>query len=307
MFPIALTLFAMGSIGAMQGVAGGPQVVSVAQGQTYEGWKGCWVLSNDTVDIVVVPQIGRIMRYGYLNGRNMFWNNPDVQGQAPDYKGKTWQNFGGDKVWIAPQGYWNWPPDKSIDPGYYSVQAIPNGIRLVGRPSSSSNAQITREITLAPHGAEVSITNILSNRGETRPISVWEVAQMDDPDRVYLRSAITSYQPLGWTGFGDNHVDPDMMDVKSGEIWLTRSKTIQRKFGSTTPEGELRSVKGSTMFHFKQEVSKFATYPDQNSAQEVFLSADPYPYVELEQLGQLQKLDTRQVLIQKVTWSLTNG
>jgi hypothetical protein len=98
-----------------------------------------------------------------------------------------------------------------------------------------------------------------------------------------------------------------MMDVKSGEIWLTRSKTIQRKFGSTTPEGELRSVKGSTMFHFKQEVSKFATYPDQNSAQEVFLSADPYPYVELEQLGQLQKLDTRQVLIQKVTWSLTNG
>src|ERR1043165_8928211 len=83
----------------------------------YHGWKNCAVLSNGKFEVIYVPQIGRIMRYGRIGGPNMLWENPKYFGKTVDLKnpGKDWTNFGGDKLWSAPQDRWGWPPDPRID------------------------------------------------------------------------------------------------------------------------------------------------------------------------------------------------
>src|SRR5690349_6289708 len=70
----------------------------------YHGWKGAYRLSNQTVELLFVPQIGRILRYGYIDGPNILCENAALQGKAPDpaHPGKDWVNYGGDKLWPAP-------------------------------------------------------------------------------------------------------------------------------------------------------------------------------------------------------------
>src|SRR3982750_3663343 len=81
----------------------------------YQGWPEAYRLSNGTVDVVVVPAIGRIMRYGPVGRQNLLWKTPRPAGK-PASPGKEWANFGGDKVWPWPQDDWPqragraWPP-----------------------------------------------------------------------------------------------------------------------------------------------------------------------------------------------------
>src|SRR5262245_9959440 len=66
----------------------------------FQGWEGAYQLSNGTVEVVFVPQIGRIMRYGFVGGPNALWVNPTLQGKTTDFSQpiKDWNNYGGDKV-----------------------------------------------------------------------------------------------------------------------------------------------------------------------------------------------------------------
>src|SRR5438105_716976 len=59
--------------------AGPPAGVAVER-VDYHGWPGCFRLTNGTVDVVVVPQIGRVMRYGPVGGPNLLWENPALPG-----------------------------------------------------------------------------------------------------------------------------------------------------------------------------------------------------------------------------------
>ena len=71
-------------------------------------WKGP-VLKNDLIEVTVVPQIGgRIIQYK-LGEYGFFWVNPDLVNSTPPVSGlgsdDSWLNYGGDKLWPAPQGW----------------------------------------------------------------------------------------------------------------------------------------------------------------------------------------------------------
>src|SRR5436305_1962851 len=75
----------------------GPAGVAVER-VDYRGWPGCFRLTNGTVEVVVVPQVGRAMRYGPAGGPNLLWENPALAGRDPDPSTAptaTWANFGG--------------------------------------------------------------------------------------------------------------------------------------------------------------------------------------------------------------------
>src|SRR5579862_9449152 len=94
----------------------------------YNGWSGAYRLTNGAAELIFVPQIGRIMRYGYVDGPNILWNNPAMAGKAADADdaAKNWPNFGGDKLWPAPQERWPWPPDPILDHAPQTVKVLPN-------------------------------------------------------------------------------------------------------------------------------------------------------------------------------------
>src|ERR1051325_5584720 len=107
----------------------------------YRGWQGSYRMTNGTVDLVFVPQIGRIMRYGYVDGPNVLWENAALAGKTTDFSQPVtdWQNYGGDKVWPAPQSVWGWPPDATFESAPHTVQVLKNGHLLVESPLSQKH------------------------------------------------------------------------------------------------------------------------------------------------------------------------
>jgi len=266
----------------------------------YRGWKGCAKLTNDSVELIVVPQIGRIMHFGYKGKENLLWVNEALFGTAPQ---KGYLNWGGDKVWWAPQAEWKWPPDAGLDGSPYEMTVTKTLVRLRSPLGRLHPIRLTREITLAPFGPEARITNALENRGAAKSLSVWQVTQVNDPSEVILPIASTGKMPSGFNVQIGDKLDPQFHVRKPDALYIKRSTEKAFKFGAKGT-GEISAKIGSVIFTSRSETVRRATYPDGDAAQEVFTSPDPSKYVELEHLSPLIKMEPRQVAIQKVTWRL---
>ena len=153
-------------------------------------------LSNGTVNLVVVPSIGgRIMRYGYVGGTNLLWNNPGIA-KLPTTR-PAYFNYGGDKAWPWPQDEWplligrSFPPPPECDQAMFKSRLIgSHGVRLESPPIPSHGARLVREITLEPSGTRVTIVTRLELASADRPppsIAAWSVTQVSGNANLYAR------------------------------------------------------------------------------------------------------------------------
>lgn len=88
----------------------------------YHGWKNCLIMKNSEAEVIIVPEVGRVMQFRFAGEEDgVFWENRALDGKSPDPKSKEWGNFGGDKTWPSPQGDWPkvtdraWPPPPAFD------------------------------------------------------------------------------------------------------------------------------------------------------------------------------------------------
>jgi hypothetical protein len=183
------------ALNLLVGCAGPVRVEPVS----YQGWRDAYRLSNGTVDVVIAPGIGRIMRYGYIDGENLLWENPALAGRYTSTQPDKWGNFGGDKVLPWPQTDWtkrfgkDWPPPSDIDPLRYEVQVLPdNGLLLVSGLVRSFGFRVVREIHLAESGTLLTVTTRFEQivpAEERYPVAVWSVTQWRGPDFILAQSA----------------------------------------------------------------------------------------------------------------------
>src|SRR5579864_5038025 len=67
----------------------------------YRGWPNCYRISNGEIELVVTTDVGpRIIRYGFVGGRNVFKEFEDQMGKSGE---STWQARGGHRLWISPE------------------------------------------------------------------------------------------------------------------------------------------------------------------------------------------------------------
>ena len=140
---------------------------------TYRGWQG-YVLEDDVVFRHVVPDIGgRVIQYA-LGEREFFWVNPVLAsksspetGLAPD---GSWWNYGGDKLWPAPQGWdndqqWPGPPDAVLDGQPYRAETDLDhaAIRLTSRDDPRCGIRFSRLVRLHPRSTRVSVEATMTN------------------------------------------------------------------------------------------------------------------------------------------------
>jgi len=157
---------------------------------TFGVFDQAYTLSNGTVDVVIVPQIGRVMRYGYVGGPNELWNNPlaKFDGDKPT----DWINWGGDKAWVWPQEGWRrflpgkqaWPPPMDL-PGVRHIVTYSSPLRLrtVSTLIKEFGFYIVRDYTLAPSGTELRVLSTMMPAADTdvaslKGLAPWTVAQL---------------------------------------------------------------------------------------------------------------------------------
>ena len=201
---LVLLLFSVPGFGCKSSQIGGDEV-EVAELNDLD-FPDAIRLSNGTVNLVVVPSIGgRIMRYGYVGGPNLLWNNPKAVDVArerdrddpPTTRAAAHVNYGGDKAWPWPQDQWplligrTYPPPAEADQAAYKSRLVGSlGVRLESPPIPSHGAKIVREIRLQPSGTRVTIVTRLQQTTADRPppeLAAWSVTQIVGDSRVYAR------------------------------------------------------------------------------------------------------------------------
>jgi hypothetical protein len=273
----------------------------------YQGWQGSYRLTNGTVELVFVPQIGRVMRYGYVGEANLLWENPTLLGKTtPANAGGEWINYGGDKLWPAPQKVWGWPPDPVMDSGLQKVTVLPDKrLKIEGAISPKHRLQFVRVIRMDAEGTGVTFENRLLNTSEKRAQwSVWQVTQVETPDKIRLPLYTQGKFSKGYYVFQGADPVAGRLQTTADEVHLTRDTQRSAKIGGDSPQGWIRAEKGNTLFETSMKMLNGKPYPDDGCGLEIYTNPDPLPYIEMELLGPLVDLKPRQTATLTTRWSL---
>jgi hypothetical protein len=287
------------------------------------------------VDATVVPALGgRVLSLAH-RGVPLLWRNPDLVDdelnllvELADPRSlsdfSTWQNWGGDKSWVAPQGWehddqWHGPPDRVFDAGEFEV--ISRSDQSLGMRSAFdpvTGVRMTRSVTVAAHGMHVKTT--LRNESErARRWAAWEVAQLPVHETdlrspgagVFVRTR-RGREPVSLFALRGEL----STQVEGGVLRMPFTRAIGKLgFPGCTGAAEVRHAEGPGL-RMTFRVSRYERYPDESPAQvwmqtpfdepleELGGFAATASLVELEATSPLRSLEPGASVSLDVVWSV---
>lgn len=254
----------------------------------YCGWPGSYVLRNAYAEVVVVPSIGRVMRFAYRGEESVFWENPMLLGKpTPALPWATPGSFGGDKTWPAPQSHWDWPPPPAFDSLPCVAHIEGQSIVLTTPIDPRFGIRAIRRVVLDPFEPVLRITTTYEKlEGPPVDLSVWVISQFRDPVGVYFRIPKDTRFPLGYNNQWG--IPTNQVSTTGSLLRMVRSRTSSHKIGSDATT--LLWVGRDHMCLVETDRPQGYPYPDNHSSVEVYTNPDPAAYVELETLGPLQSM-----------------
>lgn len=269
-----------------------------------------WKFTDGKTEAIIVPQIGRIMRFSKVGGPNLLWNSPTAQGI--DW---GWKNYGGDKSWLAPQTSWPafhgkaWPPDPAHDGQAHSAEVLTGGKVQMTSPLSVSGIRFIRTMYFDPNGEFVIEQTAKKEKGPLVRASIWSITQTAPGEAVFLPMNPQSPYKHGYFKLGkvsETHqteaVTPNLLRV------VPASADGGSKIGLDAPVSALASVRDGVAFVQKSALPQ-GQYPDGADGAgfpvELYINGDPKTfYYELELLGPLQNFVAGSKWTHTVRWSL---
>ena len=284
---------------------------------TYNGWQESYELNNGLVKVIVVPAIGRIMYYDFVDGDNILWDDPSLYGKTLPYgqpyteNGQvTWANFGGDKVWPTEQSQFpaingrGWPPDHWFDGGAHKAEEIANGVKIRSQVSNYCGGQSIREIALDPESSQLSIRQTIkkikrAQKSSLEPIdfTIWNVTQIRSP-----RMAIFNLNPSSAL---DNKIylwqqaAAANLSISGNIATFVPDRQNSQKAGADSDHWLAAIVDNVVIGEFFRLQS--GTYPDGGLSAEVYTSPQ---YTELELLSPFEELRVGESMQFDISWRL---
>ncbi|MCY3023763.1 MAG: hypothetical protein NTW87_32690, partial [Planctomycetota bacterium] len=160
----------------------------------FMGWKGACRISNKACELVVVPQISRVLHFSPKGGQNLLWINGALAGKTVPSDDRQWHNFGGDKVWPTAQTLWQkytgragWPPPYPFDCGVGTVEPIPSGVRLTTPKDPQFGAVCVREFVMDAQRPLVQVRQRYEKSdGAPAEMTLWTITQVRKPEFALL-------------------------------------------------------------------------------------------------------------------------
>lgn len=279
-------------------------------------------IRNADTRVVVVPEVGRILFYGFADGANVLYEDPSLFGRTLPAPGQffeedrtpVWLNFGGDKVWPTEQSQWpetngiGWPPDPWFDGGAQSARLLPDGVEMTSEVSGFNGARITRSIRLAAEGTRLSIGQRIEKvrkglKAAAEPVSftMWSVTQIRPPEQVLLPLRTGSPYPGRWHDYRlDNRDCANEVEVLGDVAAFCPISGPPQKIG-VDADPWLAGIVGDALIVQRFRRESGAVYPDGGLCATVF--ACPH-YVELELMSPLRPLALGESMKFDIAWEL---
>jgi hypothetical protein len=245
----------------------------------YRGWHGCYRMSNGTAEVVIVPQIARIMQYGPAGGDGLLFVNapltPEVAGPGEP---KFYPNYGGHKLWVAPQKVWSWPPHPELDRGPCRVEVLPDGaLRMTGTPSAQAGVRFDRVLRLDREGTRLQIEQTMTNVSAA-PVTwaIWDVTQVAADG-----TAVVPLGPDAKARFGDGEPAAAEWKLVQDAYLVGAPDKAQKLFAPGAP-GWIAYRKGERLLLKSFQVPAAAP-PQPETPREAWVGTDGF--MELEFVG----------------------
>lgn len=162
----------------------------------YRGWKA-YKLSNGIINLYVAPEIGGRAIQLQLGDKELFFVNKDLAGQVlPESQNNLkagWANYGGDKVWPAPEGWMSdseWPsiPYYILDGSRFESEVVKESpdevaVRVSSPGDPRTGVQFIRTYHVYAGTTRVKVEQVMRNisRREIR-WGIWHLIQNDGAD-----------------------------------------------------------------------------------------------------------------------------
>ena len=266
-------------------------------------------LDNGTIKLGVSPSVGRITWFGFSDGENVLWVNPETMNIPPGTNPDTWINYGGDKVWNGPQALWpyflphgnDWPPAAEHDGQAWTVEAEgPLQVTLSSGTSDTLGIQIHREIVL--HDNAVRITNRLEKVGRSyAPVQPWTITQVQAPASVALSNESNmGGAPCVFYKGSETAFAGELRSESGFLVWTDRDAPRGKKLGTMGPWIAALMPDQRTVFTQFHSVRDSGAYPERASLQ--LYVGDGYS--ELELLGPMESLAVGESATLASTWTI---
>jgi Domain of unknown function (DUF4380) len=199
--------------------------------ENYLGWTAVR-LANGILELLVVPEIGGRVIQLRIGGSDLLYVNRRHAGRV--YRSEEnnfdagWKNYGGSKVWPAPQGWssdaeWPGPPDPVLDGGIYSCQVLEESqqtaaVHLESPPDEYTGLTFSRAIRIFQDSATVEVRHAMRNTS-ARPVrwSIWQVTQLAANSNVAVFVPARAYrQMFGDRPYNDINFDPELKLCRLG-------------------------------------------------------------------------------------------
>ncbi|MBE7041359.1 MAG: hypothetical protein E7400_05275 [Ruminococcaceae bacterium] len=278
----------------------------------YDGYGKCLEISNGIVRVVVTTDFGpRIIRYSFIDGENMFYENKDrsfgASGEDFDKaygEGSAWYIYGGHRLWtspeIRPRTYY---PDN--DP--VAVKLTENGAIFTPPMQKWNQYQYTFDVSLAEDSTKVTVKHSLTNHGAWDvTLALWPITVLSPGGTEIVPQPVrkTDCLPNRNMAFWDYvQMDDSRLTWLKKYILLKQdcAATCNIKFGINSQHGYAMYCNHGEMFLKQFEPNLEGNYPDGGMSFETYTNP---MFLEMETLGELQTVAPDATISHTETWSL---
>lgn len=312
-----------------------PKFPCTLKRDTLHGWNTVR-LANGLIEVVIVPDIGGRIIQLRLGGHELLYFNPRHLGRvySPDENcaAAGWKNYGGSKVWPAPQGWegadqWPGPPDPVLDGGPYSLSILSEGpesvaVHLTSQPDERTGLTFSRQIRLQANSATLQIAHqMLNTSSRTVRWGIWQVTHQDARRPLSVYVPATRFRQM----FGDQPFDRVHLN-REKRLWRLDYTDQVAKFAVEAEQGWLVAMRPEDRFALVETFPLFRerAYPDGAPVEcwvngkgtftvptgQLDAEADPNgcdPYIETEILSPLVELEPGESYAFPLCWHATQA
>ena len=278
---------------------------------SYRGWENAYRISNATIELVVLADVGpRIVSCRLVGGgENIFHEVPEQAGLTG---GNVFRLYGGHRLWIWPEVERTYFPDNSRVTVFQSHNQA-SFMAPVESAAPGSNLQKELEIRLDA-GARVTVTHRVINRdSRSTELALWAPTMMKAGGRAILplppRAAMDKdhFQSVGpltlwsFTDFADSRWVLGTEYVQLQQQTNPTGRFPEQMTGVYNPAGWCAYFLNGTLFLKGAPVTHGAVYPDFGCNFEIFTNPD---FLELESLGPMVGLGPGESMSHTERWAL---